>query len=147
VRLMFLSMPNQPIQGYNVLPSFFPYFILEVYNSSGLATPYQPIYSNNPNTTRATFMCQIANPRNQVTSTFLVVHSFQANILKWVPNDHIRFRIALPNGETLLFVNDDLNLSVLKRSTYEYRIQSIFDFYSVKGITIQLQFTPVTPNE
>ncbi|NDE15698.1 hypothetical protein EBZ80_12285 [bacterium] len=143
VKLLFVSLPNDPVEGYSVLPSFFPYFLVEIYPCSGLTTPYQTLFSNNPNMQRVTFTCMIANPRNQVIATYVVVHSAQTHRIKWDPQDNLRFRFALPNGETLRFVSDALQEGVLTASRAAYDVRQLFQFYSDKGVSIQLSFTPV----
>lgn len=143
VKLLFVSLPNDPVEGYSVLPSFFPYFLVEIFPCSGLTTPYQTIFSNNPNTQRVTFTCMIANPRNQVIATYVVVHSAQTHRIKWDLLDNLRFRFALPNGETLRFVSDALQEGLLTQSRAAYDIRQLFQFYSAKGVSIELSFTPV----
>jgi len=143
IRLLSLSIPNQPIFGFSVLPSFFPYFILEIYNTSGLASNIQSIYSNNPHTQKATFICQIANPRNQLVANYLVVHSLQMNVMKWLPTDHIFCRIALPNGETLRYVEDVENSKLIVESKDEFVLRNLYATYTSKNVSVQLLFSPV----
>ena len=109
VRLINLILPNQPVYGYNVLPTFFPFLLLEFYNTSIPGSNAGILYSNNPNTERVTFFCPVGNPRNPLTVSYLIVRSSsQAQTIKWVPTDNFFFRVLLPNGETLRY-NFDLD--------------------------------------
>jgi hypothetical protein len=142
VRLVSLSIPNQPIVGFSTLPSFFPYFLIEVQNTSGLATNSQSIYSNNPYTQKITFVASIANPRNQEISNYVVVYSFQTSILKFLPTDHLRIRIALPNGETLAYIFDQENVALVQSVNFKdlSYLRHLYSSYNLKNVTLKLSF-------
>lgn len=115
VSLIHLILPNQPVRGFNVLPTFFPYLMIELYNTSMSGSNAGIIYSNNPNTERVTFYCPIGNPKNPVIVSYLViVSSTQVQTIKWAPTDNFFFRVILPNGETLRFnFDEDVNESTI----------------------------------
>jgi len=108
VSLVNLILPNQPVYGINVLPTFFPYFMIELYNTSIPGSNYGILYSNNPNTDKVTFMCPVGNPRNPLIVSYLIMVSAQTQTIKWTPTDNFFFRVLLPNGETLRY-NFDLD--------------------------------------
>jgi hypothetical protein len=109
VSLINLILPNQPVYGYNVLPTFFPYFLIELYNTSIPGSNMGVLYSNNPNTDKVTFFCPVGNPRNPLIVSYLIVlSSTQVQTIKWTPTDDFYFRVLLPNGETLRY-NFDLD--------------------------------------
>ena len=143
INLVSLSIPNQPIVGFSTLPSFFPYILVEMQNTSGLSNSIQPITSNNPHTTTTTFVCLIGNPLNQEISNFLVVYAFQSVTMKFLPGDHIRVRIALPNGDTMLYVYDEENV-IFSKNPQLADLAFLSNFYTVfpaNNITLNLSFS------
>lgn len=111
VSLVHLIIPNQPVYGYNVLPTFFPYIMVELYNVSSPGSNAGIIYTNNPNTEKVSFYCPIGNPKNPLIVSYLIISSTsQIQLLKWTPLDNFFFRVLLPNGETLQY-NFDLDVN------------------------------------
>lgn len=117
IRLMSLAIPNQQVKGINELPSFFPYLLLELYNTSVISQSTNILYSNNPNTSRCAFVCHIGNPRNQLISNYIVIRTTQYNIVKWSSIGYLHFRILLPNGDPLIF--NQTELTEYKVNTYK----------------------------
>jgi hypothetical protein len=111
VSLIHLILPNQPVFGFNVLPTFFPYLMVELYNTSSVGSNLGILYSNNPNTEKVSFYCPVGNPRNPLIVSYLIVlSSTQVQTLSWAPTDNFFFRVILPNGETLKYEFDlDIN--------------------------------------
>jgi hypothetical protein len=145
INLVSLSIPNQPVVGLSVLPSYFPYILVEMQNTSGLATAIQPITSNNPYTNSVNFVCQIGNPLNQEVSNFLVVYAFQTVTLKFLPGDHIRIRIALPNGETMFYIYDEEQV-MFSQNPQMADLAFLSNFYTTfpaNNITLNFSFTKV----
>jgi len=134
VSLIHLIIPNQPIYGFDVLPTFFPYIMVELYNTSLPGSNAGILYSNNPNTERVTFYCPIGNPRNPlIVSYLIIVSSTQVQTIKWTPTDNFFFRVLLPNGETLRYTFDqDINESILLHSTCQ---DEKILFYFQEGMT------------
>ena len=145
INLVSLSIPNQPVVGLSVLPSYFPYILVEMQNTSGLATAIQPITSNNPYTNSVNFVCQIGNPLNQDVSNFLVVYAFQTVTLKFLPGDHIRIRISLPNGETMFYIYDEEQV-MFSQNPQLADLAFLSNFYTTfpaNNITLNFSFTKV----
>jgi hypothetical protein len=111
VSLIHLILPNQPVYGFNVLPTFFPYLMVELYNTCSVGSNLGVLYSNNPNTEKVSFYCPVGNPRNPLIVSYLIVlSSTQVQTLSWAPTDNFFFRVILPNGETLKYEFDlDIN--------------------------------------
>lgn len=111
VSLIHLILPNQPVFGFDVLPTFFPYLMVELYNTSSVGSNIGVLYSNNPNTEKVSFYCPVGNPRNPIIVSYLIVlSSTQVQTLNWTPNDNFFFRVILPNGDTLKYEFDlDIN--------------------------------------
>lgn len=145
ISLISLILPNQPVKGIDQLPSFFPYFMLQLYNTNRITGSTNILYSNNPNTQRVTFFCPVGNPRNQLISTYVVVRSTQINYMKWTSLGNLHIEIVLPDGTVLEYaenarINDlivsynDLNLPyqafvlTLMSQIYEPHIVANFEF-------------------
>lgn len=111
VSLNHLILPNQPVFGFDVLPTFFPYLLVELYNTSTQGSNVGVLYSNNPNTEKVTFFCPVGNPKNPLIVSYLIVlSSSQVQTIKWTPTDNFYFRVLLPNGDTLKY-NFDLEIN------------------------------------
>lgn len=103
-----LILPNRILQSVNgLLSSSYPFVFLEISNEtmpSGGNTDV--IYSNNPFSNKATFVCGISDVNNPETTRFIKISSDGAiQVVKFSPFDNLRFRISLPNGVT--FVTED----------------------------------------
>ena len=61
------------------------------------------MYTNHPSTQRVTFFCPMANPRNQLVSTYVVVRSTQENLIKWTSIGNIHIEVLLPDGSPLVY--------------------------------------------
>lgn len=111
VSLTHLILPNQPVFGFDVLPTFFPYLLVELYNTSIPGSNVGVLYSNNPYTEKVTFFCPVGNPKNPLIVSYLIVlSSSQVQTIKWTPTDNFYFRVLLPNGQTLKY-NFDLDIN------------------------------------
>lgn len=106
VRLLSLVLPNQPLRGINQLPSFFPYFMLQLYNTNRITGSTNILYANNPHTQRVAFFCPVGNPRNQIVSSYVVVRSTQENFIKWSSLGSLHIQVVLPDGTTLLYAEN-----------------------------------------
>jgi len=133
VRLVSLTIPNQPVQGINELPSFFPYLFLELYNTNQNSQSSNIIYSNNPNTSKVMFVCPIGNPRNQLTSSYVVIRSSQVNFVKWSTLGYLHFRVLQPNGETLVY---NQTVTVDDAKYYYKKVNKPFHSYVVSMVSL-----------
>lgn len=110
-----LILPNRIIQSVNgLLSSSYPFVFLEISNEtmpSGGNTDV--IYSNNPFSNKATFVCGISDVNNPETTRFIKISSDGSlQVIKFSPFDNLRFRISLPNGVTFVTEDKDFLLPI-----------------------------------
>lgn len=129
VSLVHLILPNQPVYGFNVLPTFFPYLMIELYNTSNPGSNAGILYSNNPNTEKVSFYCPIGNPKNPLVVSYLIIlSSTQVQTMKWTPTDNFFFRVLMPNGRTLTY-NFDLDVNENDILTGQLQTLATSDFH------------------
>lgn len=98
-----LILPNQILNlPFGALTSSYPYVLLEITNETASSGHNKSIiYSNNPNTINATFVCSISDVNSPTITKFININSDRSNqILKFKPNDNLKFRISMPDGRT-----------------------------------------------
>ena len=103
LEIISLILPNKILSvGDGELTSAFPYIFVEIENESmPSGGNYHKIVSNNPLSTKASFICTMSDLSNPSTSPFLKINSDGAKqITKFSPYDNLRVRIYLPNGTT-----------------------------------------------
>ena len=97
-----LILPNLILQTTSgLLTSSYPYVFVELSNEtmpSGGNTDI--IYSNNPNSTKNTFICPTLDVNNPEITKFVKIASAGSQIMKFSPYDNLKVRISLPNGQT-----------------------------------------------
>jgi len=108
IELISLILPNVTLTTGSRL-AFYPYVLVEFQNiSSPMNSSKNIIYSNNPNTTNALFICPINDTTNPLISSFVKIDSAgMTQTVKFKPNDSLRFKVYLPNGELFKPVQDD----------------------------------------
>ena len=102
IELLDLVLPNFTLDcGEGSRIAFYPYVYVELSNISGpSAGNVNIIYSNNPNATRMLFRAAIDDVQNPLTSSFIKVDGDGAvQVIKFKPNDNLRFSVRLPSGE------------------------------------------------
>jgi hypothetical protein len=98
-----LILPNQILNlPYGALTSSYPYVLLEITNETASSGHNKSvIYSNNPNTVSATFVCSISDVNSPIITKFINISSDRATqVIKFKPNDNLKFRISMPDGRT-----------------------------------------------
>jgi len=98
-----LILPNQILNlPFGALTSSYPYVLLEITNETASSGHNKSvIYSNNPNTITATFVCSISDVNSPVITKFININSDRSSqIIKFKPNDNLKFRISMPDGRT-----------------------------------------------
>lgn len=110
IELLWLSVPNINLGvGYGGTLDKYPYVYVQLYNE-GKISYSQPLFSNNPNSSRALFKVPISD---YGTTAFLTLtDSLSRQIIRFETNQDIRFTITLPNGTILSYAAND-NLSPL----------------------------------
>lgn len=105
-QLISLVLPNLPICGYNIYLADIPYVFVNLCNSQGQGCEINStIYSNVPSATSNNFVCPIANIRNPRLN-FVILNCKQKAIFKFSPRDTLQFRVSLPNGQILKYINN-----------------------------------------
>ena len=98
-----LILPNQILNlPFGSLTSSYPYVLLEITNETASSGHNKAvIYSNNPNTVTATFVCSISDVNNPTITKFININSDRSSqVIKFKPNDNLKFRISMPDGRT-----------------------------------------------
>lgn len=98
-----LILPNQILNlPFGSLTSSYPYVLLEITNETAASGHNKSIlYSNNPNTVSATFICSISDVNSPFITKFINISSDRSTqILKFKPNDNLRFRVSMPDGRS-----------------------------------------------
>jgi len=98
-----LILPNQILNlPFGSLTSSYPYVLLEITNETASSGHNKGvIYSNNPNTVSATFVCSISDVNSPTITKFININSDRSSqIIKFKPNDNLKFSIKMPDGRT-----------------------------------------------
>lgn len=98
-----LILPNQILNlPFGSLTSSYPYVLLEITNETASSGHNKAvIYSNNPNTISATFVCSISDVNSPTITKFINISSDRSTqIVKFKPNDNLKFRVSMPDGKT-----------------------------------------------
>lgn len=108
IELISLILPNVALTTGSRL-AFYPYVFVEFQNiSSPMNSSKNIIYSNNPNATNALFICPINDTTNPLISSFVKIDSAgMTQTVKFKPNDSLRFKVYLPNGELFKPIQTD----------------------------------------
>jgi hypothetical protein len=99
VNLVSLTLPNESLLSGSRI-SFYPYVYVEFTNAtSPNGASRDLIYSNNPNSKNALFIAATPNQVQPLLSTFVTLSSGgMSQIVKFKPNDNLRFSVYLPDG-------------------------------------------------
>jgi hypothetical protein len=107
VSLISLTLPNIPLMTGSRLV-FYPFIYVEFGNlSSPSGASNDIIYSNNPESGKALFICTITDTAQPLTSKFMKLSSNMVQTVKFKPNDSLRFSVYLPDGELFQTVDTD----------------------------------------
>lgn len=103
LRIVSLILPNQILYTpYGGLTSSYPFVFVEVTNDSAPSGHNKiTLYANNPYAVNSTFICHISDVNSPLITKFIKLFSDGSHqMIKFKPNDNLRFRVSLPNGET-----------------------------------------------
>jgi hypothetical protein len=109
ISLLSLTLPNQSLMTGSRI-SFYPYVYVEFSNAtSPTGASRELIYSNNPNSGKALFIAPITQTVQPLLSTFMMVGSNgMSQIVKFKPNDNLRFSVYLPDGSLFETIENDV---------------------------------------
>ena len=107
VSLTSLTLPNIPlITGSRLV--FYPFIYVEFGNlSSPSGASNDIIYSNNPESGKALFVCAVTDTAQPFASKFMKLTSNMVQTIKFKPNESLRFSVYLPGGELFQTVETD----------------------------------------
>ena len=99
VDLISLTLPNASLLTGSRI-SFYPYVYVEFANAtSPNGASRELIYSNNPHSKNALFIAATPNQVAPLLSTFITLSgSGMSQVVKFKPNDNLRFSVYLPDG-------------------------------------------------
>ena len=107
IELLWLSVPNQIMGvGYGGTPDKYPVIYVRLYNE-GHQLANQVLYSNNGD---ASPNALFVTPVNEYygDTTFLTLKDCRMRqIVKFIPNQDLRFTLTLPSGEIMEYATDD----------------------------------------
>lgn len=100
VSLISLTLPNINLKSGNKI-AFYPFIYVEFGNYNSASNKSKCImYSNNPNSMNALFVCPNPDVSNPTTQPFVKFDgSAITQTVKFKPNDTLLFSVFLPNGE------------------------------------------------
>ncbi len=127
VGLISLILPNvELVTGSRI--AFYPYVFVELRNLTSSKTMGRDIiYSNNPNSSRAIFVCPITDISRPTRTPFIKISaSGMRQSIKFKPNDTFLFRVYLPDGSLFQPVTVD-NPSPLAPNPL-LQIEAVFSF-------------------
>ena len=102
IQLLDLVLPNSILMtGDGGRIAFYPYVYVQLSNVSTPGAGLKNIiYSNNPNSTNATFRAPIYDIQNPLISSFIKIDGDNMNqTIKFKPNDNLFFTVYMSNGE------------------------------------------------
>ena len=108
-RVASMTLPNQELDlPSGGLTSAYPYLFLELANDTAASAHNRNIlYSNNPNAVFATFTCPISDVNAPTTTKFIKIFSAGSQSFKFNPNDNLRVRLFMPDGQPFRTVRND----------------------------------------
>jgi hypothetical protein len=106
IELLYVMLPNQLLKsGYGGTLDKYPYFIIKFFNADNQYAD-NVIYTNNPNEYGALF--RVPMPLTLKSETFFILRDSKCiQVVKFKPDQNLRFQILLPSGEPIVFATDD----------------------------------------
>jgi hypothetical protein len=99
ISLLSVTLPNIPLKTGSRI-AFYPYVYVEFSNSTSPNNASgQIIYSNNPNSNKALFIAPVTQLLQPTAKTYITLSgSGMTQLVKFKPNDNLRFSVYLPDG-------------------------------------------------
>lgn len=106
--VLSLTLPNKLLLTGSRI-AFYPYVYLEIQNVTAASSAgYNLITSNNPNSTRAVFHLSVPQVSDPELQAFVTLSGNGSQILKFKPNDNLKFEIYLSDGTLFQTLAPDL---------------------------------------
>ena len=108
VTLMNLTLPNASlVTGSRI--AFYPYVYVEFANAtSPNGASRELIYSNNPHSNKALFIASVPQAAQPILNTFMALSGGMSQVIKFKPNDNLRFSVYLPDGTLFQTLENDI---------------------------------------
>jgi len=101
VKLEWISIPTKILNvGYGGNLSAYPYIYLELYNE-GFINTITTMVSNNPNSALAIFKIPVDRYLYNIPKYFYTLKCNNSQIVMIRPDQSMRFKLKLPNGEII----------------------------------------------
>ena len=110
LELIDLILPNKALNvGHGSRVAFYTYMYVEFTNISGAnAGINNVLYSNNPNSTKMLVRSCMDDVQDPLRSAFVKVDgNGMTQVVKFKPNDSVRFSVRLPNGQFFETIQKD----------------------------------------
>ena len=136
IQLLSITLPNAPLKTGSRL-AFYPYVYVELANvTAPNSASKQIIYSNNPNSNRALFIAPVTQLLQPEANTFITLSgSGMAQLIKFKPNDNLRFSVYLPDGK--LFETLDIDPIPPYDNQLDLQIDAVFSIERANQSEIQ----------
>lgn len=110
VKLEWVSIPYQLLNvGYGGFINSYPFIYVGI-GSAQAKSSEQTLYSNNPNSKDYNFKVPVDISELSQGVNFVTCYSDSEQIITFKPNDSLRLRVALPNGELISFaISEDFS--------------------------------------
>ena len=136
ISLLSITLPNIPLKTGSRI-AFYPYVYVEFANAT---TPNgaskQIIYSNNPNSNRALFIAPVTQLLQPEANTFITLSGgTMSQIIKFKPNDNLRFSVYLPDGN--LFQTLDIDTLPPYSHQPDLQIDAVFSITRIDQSSTQ----------
>lgn len=108
ITIVSLTLPNKLLLTGSQI-AFYPYVYVEIQNATApSAAGYNIITSNNPNSTRAVFHLSVPQVSSPEIQAFVTLTSSVTQIIKFKPNDSLKFAVYLSDGTLFQTLSPDL---------------------------------------
>lgn len=136
ISLLSITLPNIPLKTGSRI-AFYPYVYVEFANAT---TPNgaskQIIYSNNPNSNKALFIAPVTQLLQPEANTFITLSGgTMSQIIKFKPNDNLRFSVYLPDGN--LFQTLDIDTLPPYSHQPDLQIDAVFSITRIDQSSTQ----------
>lgn len=119
-----LTLPNKELLTGSSI-AFYPFVYVEIENATSISKAPNTIISNNPPSSKALFTVPIPQVNNPEVQKFVTLTESDTQIVKFKPNDSIKFSVYLPNGSPFQTLLPDILSPYAPDSSLQ--IQAVFN--------------------
>jgi hypothetical protein len=109
LKIATLILPNEHLRsGFGGLIAFYPFVYVEITNESASSGHERGlIYSNNPNSVKATFRVALNDINKPIATKFVKQRGDMIQTIKFKPTDNLKFRVFFGDGDTFTTITPD----------------------------------------